>query len=206
MYFSRLRNWNFLKCLSALVTIELMNQNTSHVQLSPLAFEDHAFVQKVFRAAMPLYEPLSPGMLQANIDNISLLTRQGLHFNTTGLEAWLISTTTEPIGFAGIGAINPRRAYMAALYFLPDFQQRGYGSLALQWLEGHYHSLGYSEILLLVHSRADWAQRFYQKAGYQVVAKEFASMVDYASTRIEHLIEPGLWLMAKTLFAPQKPQ
>ena len=116
-----------------------MNQHSLlPVQISPLGFEDHAFVQSVFRAAMPLYEPLNPGMLQANIDNLELLTRKGLHFNTTGLEAWLISTPAESIGFAGIGALNTDQAYMAALYFSPEFQHKGYGSRALQWLEKYY--------------------------------------------------------------------
>lgn len=161
-------------------------------------------MQSVFQAAMPLYEPLNPGMLQANIDNLTLLTSKGLHFNTTGLEAWLISTPAESIGFAGIGAINPEQAYMAALYFLPEFQHKGFGSRALQWLENYYCALGYTEMLLLVHSHADWAQSFYLKAGYRVVAQDYASIVAYGSERIHHLIEPGLWLMAKKLLRQNK--
>ncbi|HEY9841032.1 MAG TPA: GNAT family N-acetyltransferase, partial [Candidatus Obscuribacterales bacterium] len=160
---------------------------------------DNAFIRSLFAAALPLYSELMPESFAANLENMDILTEKGLDFNATGLDGWIIETEAGPVGFAGIGPLNPRQAYMAALYFLPTQRRRGFGSQALGRLEAHYQNQGFGEILLLVHQRADWARNFYTREGYRLLAEDAMAMLAHAGERLLHLIEPDLVLMGKDL-------
>jgi ribosomal protein S18 acetylase RimI-like enzyme len=95
--------------------------------------------------------------------------------------------------------LSPRQAYLSAFYFLPEYQRQGYGKKALQQLESTYQNLGFQEMLLLVHQNAPWARSFYQNMGYKTLAEHKTSIVRYAGAGIEHLLEPGLFLMGRML-------
>ena len=162
-------------------------------------FEDNAFIASVFEAVQPQYQQIMPASIQANIDNLKILTQKGLDFSATGLSATIVSLQGEPVGFAALGPLSPRMAYMSALYFLPSAQRQGLGAFVLAELEQNYKHKGFQEIVLLVHSQADWARAFYQQQGYRLVASEAAAIIRYAGSGLTHLIEPGLILLAKKL-------
>ena len=169
------------------------------LSLRPTVVSDNAFIRSLFAAALPLYSELMPESFAANLENMDILTEKGLDFNATGLDGWIIEAEGIPVGFAGLGPLNPRQAYMAALYFLPAQQRRGFGSQALGRLEAHYLTQGFDEILLLVHQQADWARNFYTREGYRLLAQDPSVMLAHAGERLLHLIEPDLVLMGKDL-------
>ena len=177
----------------------------------PANLADNEFIKSVFAAALPLYQELMPGSFEANLLNIDILTEKGLDFNATGLDGWILMSNLgltekaavqrpgQALGFAGIGPLNPQQVYMAALYLLPEYQQQGYGSIALKQLEADYRAQNFSEMLLLVHGKADWALHFYTRAGYRRISDRDAEMVAYGGERFLYLYEPGLILMGKEL-------
>lgn len=169
------------------------------LQLRPLQFSDNAFVSQVFASVLPLYRDLMPGVFEANLENMQILSQKGLDFQATGLLGELISVGPEPVGFLAVGPLNARQAYMAALHFLAEHQRKGYGSRALQQLEPYYRSKGFQEMLLLAHHQADWAVKFYQRNAYQIVAEQELSILTYGGEGLKHLWQPGLILMAKKL-------
>ncbi len=176
------------------------------LSLRPAQLNDNAFIRELFTAALPLYQHLMPGSFEANIQNMDILTDKGLSFNATGLEGWIFENaqfSNQPVkttvGFAGIGALNPKQAYMAALYFLPGQQRQGFGSTALKLLESDYLKQGFEHMLLLVHHQADWARNFYLRHHYQTISAKRAEIIRYGGEAFSHLYEPGLELMAKTL-------
>lgn len=174
------------------------------ITLRSTILSDNPFIKEVFEQSVPLYAPLSPGMLEANVENIEILIAKNLTFDATGLDGWVLidQESGQQVGFGAIGGLNQLQAYMAGFYFLPQYQRKGFGRQALKRLEAHYRRKGYLEMLLLVHQGADWAQAFYLSQGYRIVAREFNQMIAYGGERLMHLIEPALWLMAKNLEAP----
>lgn len=167
--------------------------------LTQARFTDFAFIEKVFGAMIPQYTAIMPGSFEANLENLHRLQAKGFDFTATGLTGYLIETQSEPIGFTAVGPLSPRLAYLSAFYFLPEHQRKGYGKKALRQLEKTYQNLGFQEMVLLVHQQAHWASNFYKKMGYKTLAEHRSSIVQYAGAGIEHLLEPGLFLMGRTL-------
>lgn len=176
----------------------------SECRLRPAVLADNAFIRRVFAASLPRYQPLMPGSFEANLANIDILTARGLDFNATGLDGWIV-VGEKDAGLAGVGLLNPRQAYLAALYLLPEYQRQGLGGAALDLLENHYARRGCSEMLMLVHARADWAQAFYAGRGYRIVGTRDTEIVAYAGEHMIHLYEPELWLLARPLAAAPDP-
>lgn len=173
------------------------------LSLRPAHLQDNAFIRELFAAALPLYQNLMPGSLEANLENMDILTEKGLAFNATGLDGWIfehgLNSHNQPVGFAGIGPLNPDQAYMASLYFLPAQQRQGFGQQALNLLEFYYAGLGFKTMLLLVHHQAHWALNFYTRNGYLPISDQLPEIIAYGGEQLRHLHEPGLELMAKTL-------
>lgn len=184
--------------------IESMTENT--FALRPIRFQDHEFVKSVFAAVLPLYDALLPGIFEGNIHNMDILTEKGLDFNSTGLDGFILEAGFDavlaPVGFAAVGLLKPQLAYLAALHFLPTAQRRGLGTQAMEMLEAKYRAQGIQEMVMLVHAQADWAQNFYLKRGYRLIARHPKSMVRYGGPILESLLEPGLELYGKRLSAP----
>lgn len=169
------------------------------LSLTLAGFTDFAFIKKVFTAMIPQYSQIMPGSFEANLENLNRLQAKGIDFTATGLTGYLIETQREPVGFVAVGPLSPRLAYLSAFYFLPEHQRKGYGAKALRQIENTYQNLGFQEMVLLVHQQAHWASGFYKKMGYKTLAKHRLSIVQYAGVGIEHLLEPGLFLMGKKL-------
>lgn len=174
-------------------------QDTRPIYLTPATFGDFAFIEKVFAAMIPQYAPIMPGSFEANLENLRRLQEKNLDFTATGLAGYVVETDTTALGFIAVGPLSPRLAYLSAFYFLPEHQGLGYGQKVLRQIENTYHRLGYQEMLLLVHQKAPWASNFYRKMGYKTLAENKTSIVQYAGAGIEHLLEPGLFLMGRTL-------
>lgn len=172
-------------------------QNPSPLTLNLARFSDYAFIQEVFAAMIPQYSVIMPGSFEANLENLHRLQAKGLDFTATGLTGYLVKTHHTPIGFVAVGPLSPRLAYLSAFYFLPKHQRKGYGQDALRQLENTYQRLGFQEMVLLVHQHAHWASGFYKEMGYKTLADSKNSIVQYAGAAIEHLLEPGLFLMGK---------
>ncbi len=173
--------------------------NNHTLYLTPATFADYAFINEVFEATLPLYKDVMPGSFEANLENLKRLEERGLDFSATGLKGYLLETDTARIGFAAVGPLSPRLAYLSSMYILPAYQRQGYGLETMKQLEAYYKSLAFQELCLLVHTKAPWARDFYKKAGYRVQADQPHSIVTYAGESIRHLIEPGLMLMSKSL-------
>lgn len=169
------------------------------IYLTPATFGDFAFIEKVFAAMIPQYAPIMPGSFEANLENLRRLQEKNLDFQATGLTGYVVETDTTALGFIAVGPLSPRQAYLSAFYFLPEYQRQGCGKKALKQLENTYQNLGFQEMLLLVHQKAAWARNFYQNMGYKTLAEHKVSIVQYAGAGIEHLLEPGLFLMGRTL-------
>lgn len=170
------------------------------LSLRTARLDDNAFIRSLFVAALPLYEALLPRSFPGNLTTLDILTAKGLDFSATGLDGWIAENPEGlPVGFAGVGPLNPDQAYMAALYLKPGHKRRGYGSEILARLEAHYEQAGFKELLLLVHARAPWALKFYQSQGYDTIATSKDAMIAYGGQRLEHLIEAELLLLGKPL-------
>lgn len=167
--------------------------------LTPARFEDHATIYAIFEAMLPQYQRIMPGSFEANLENLRRIQAKGMDFSATGLTGYMIQTPKATVGFAAVGPLNARQAYLSAFYLLPIYQRQGLGAQALQDVERHYARLQFQEILLLVHREATWARTFYQKMGYKTLAEHTLAIVQYAGQGIAHLIEPGLILMGRSL-------
>lgn len=169
------------------------------LHLKNASLEDNAFFEKVFLSVAPLYAKISPGSMQANAENMRILSRKGLDFQATGLSGYVIYQGQTALGIAGIGPLSPQKAYMAALHLLPEQRGQGYGSQALALLESHYYRLKFQEMLLLAHLQAHWAVHFYAKQDYIKISDQLPQIVTYGGEALRHLYEPGMVLMAKKL-------
>lgn len=170
------------------------------IQLRPATFADNALIRQVFTAVLPLYQDLMPGTFEANLANIDILTARGLDFQATGLTGFVVVHRHVDCGFCGVAPLNARQAYLGAMHFLPAFQRQGLGTQAMAALEQHYARLGFQEMLMLVHARADWAQAFYRRLGYREIAADARAIGAYAGPALEPMLEAELVLWAKALF------
>lgn len=169
------------------------------IQLRPVVFADNVLIRQVFAAVLPLYQELMPGTFEANLANLDILSARGLDFNATGLTGFVVVHKGQDCGFCGVGPLNARQAYLGALHLLPAYQRQGVGSLALTALERHYARLGFQEMLMLVHARADWAQAFYRRLAYREIAHAPHAILAYAGPALEPMLQAELVLWAKVL-------
>lgn len=168
------------------------------VELRPGTPADTLFMCSVFRAALPLYQDLMPGILEANIANLETLESMGLSFAATGLEAHIFEHQGQAFGFSGTGILNPEQAYLATFYLLPEHQRHGLGTQALKLLCQLYAAQGFRTLLLQAHQRAPWAINFYLRNGFTEQARGPAAIAAALPT-IAHLVETETLLLQRTL-------
>ena len=163
------------------------------IELVPATHEDRFFIARVTRAAIPLFEPIQPGVfgpLAVRIENDGLFKEY---------ESYIIRYGSVPAGFLGLAALTPEITYMVALFFLPEFRGKGLGTKVLQTLEKSLPDKGVRELILLVHHQADWAVGFYRKNGYSVLAETEEAMAAYAGGEMKKWLMPQFILMGKRL-------
>lgn len=175
------------------------------IELRPGTRADTPFICRVFRAALPLYETLMPGILEANIANLETLESLGLSFAATGLEPHIFEHQGEAFGFSGVGILNPQQAYLATFYLLPEHQRQGWGSQALRLLCQLYAAQGFSEMLLQAHQQAPWAIDFYVRNGFSEQARGPEAIAEILPT-LTHLIERETVLLTRPLSAAPSPR
>ncbi len=74
----------------------------------------------------------------------------------------------------GVGAVyvedRPESAFIESLEVLPDYQGRGAGSFAVQWVVRRSASAG-RPVTLQVHKVNSEAQRLYSKLGFEIIGE-----------------------------------
>jgi ribosomal protein S18 acetylase RimI-like enzyme len=168
------------------------------IELRPGTQADTAFICRVFRAALPLYQNLMPGILEANIANLETMDTLGLSFAATGLEPHIFEHRGQAFGFSGVGILNPQQAYLATFYLLPEHQRKGWGGQALRILCQLYAAQGFSEMLLQAHQQAPWALNFYIGQGFSEQARGPEAIAKRLPT-LRHLIEKETVLLTRPL-------
>jgi GNAT superfamily N-acetyltransferase len=64
---------------------------------------------------------------------------------------------------------NNQTVWISSFYVLPEYQKKGTGRLLLEAIEGWGKNKGAKAIVLETHQKADWAIKFYQKNGYEII-------------------------------------
>lgn len=174
-------------------TVYNLEMNNDMIELVPATHEDRFFIARVTRAAMPLFEPIQPGVfepLAARIESDGLFKEYN---------SYVIRHSGDDVGFLGLAALTADITYMVALFFLPEFRGRGFGTEVLQTLEKNLSDRGVGELILLVHRLASWAIGFYQKNGYMVLAETEEAIAAYADGEMKKWLMPKFILMGKRL-------
>ena len=86
-------------------------------------------------------------------------------------EDYIILDGMTPIGWIGINGLqsNYKSAYIKIVAILPEYQNRGYGTKAIQELMFDLKLKGFEKILLYTDKENLKAQACYQRCGFQVV-------------------------------------
>lgn len=93
------------------------------------------------------------------------------------------------VGFLGIKILNDQVVYLKALYLDPQYIGKKIGSSVMDQLIRRYQSLGYREMVLLVHKDAFWAIKFYEFKGFTGISCENGFICQYKNGLLKnHLI------------------
>lgn len=85
-------------------------------------------------------------------------------------EYWIIEVDGIFVGISGIYsfAIDPQSAWLGWFGILPEFQRRGFGSLAIQMFESEARKRGFKYVRLYTgRNHNDIAKSFYKHNGYK---------------------------------------
>ena len=94
-------------------------------------------------------------------------------------EEMLIYVYKEGDSVAGTIALNQItkiKGELLMIFVHPDHQRKGIGSALVNYAEEVAKEMGYKELTLSTMEQADWAVKFYEKLGYNIVRKEDREM------------------------------
>jgi ribosomal protein S18 acetylase RimI-like enzyme len=161
--------------------------------LSPTTPDDQSFMAEVLKSVIPQYDPIMPGAFQkwaAQMESGPL---------PDCIKTSLIIKKNEKLGFLGTVQITKDVEYLMMLYFLPQYQHKGYGQTVLHLLINKLKHRHVSNLILLVNQQADWAVNFYRKENFQVISQNQEEIENYCEAKMKPFYVPSTMLMGKTI-------
>lgn len=165
------------------------------VGFSKATIADIDYIAEVLESVSPMYEKLLPGVFEQRIKKYRAFKKLPVNY-----EIWLIIHQSEPIGFMGIESLTAQVVYMAAFYLHSEYHSLRLGSRTIEKLSSNLRQDGYSELILFAHQSADWAIKFYQKNGFEIVSKDNQEISRYRKGILAGYFLPHPVLMRKNLF------
>ncbi|MBE5965395.1 MAG: GNAT family N-acetyltransferase [Lachnospiraceae bacterium] len=153
-----------------------------HIQITNAVQRDIAFIAKVCREMKELYDPIMEGASE----------RQAKRYEEGGLPGnynmRIISFESSYIGFEASKKLNEDVIYLVGFYLLKEYQRKGLGKETLNILKNEAKSEKIKRIILLVHSKANWAIDFYVKNGFRIVGRSQGEVVAFQHEMNEYYI------------------
>lgn len=112
-------------------------------------------------------------------------------------ELYIISVNGRDIGFLGQIIIDENSTYIVALYILSGYQKRGYGRKIINEIIVRNKT---KRIMLLVHENAEWAIKFYDRIGFEIVGKSKDDMINYEKKFNKYYIAHTIMMAKEIIF------
>jgi len=136
------------------------------INLRPAKDKDRSILSDICISVAPLYEAFMPHAFK---NQAKRFMERGL---SSSYDTFIIENNNVAIGFIGTKKLNEHTLYLVACYIHSDFQNKGFGSLVMEYLISYLKELHTKEIVLLVHKKAVWAQQFYLKNEFVMVSDD----------------------------------
>jgi len=134
------------------------------VKLRKSTSTDNVLVSNIIKSNSALYDSIMPGAF----------IRYSKKLLTTGMPkdyvVEVISLNDIDVGFIGTKRLEKDIIYLVAIYLDQQYIGKKIGSKVINLLIEKYCSSRISEILLMVHTKADWAKKFYKHNGFINIA------------------------------------
>jgi len=150
------------------------------ITLRPAKDKDKSILSDTCISVAPLYEAFMPHAFKNQAERFM---ERGL---SSSYDTFIIENDKRAIGFVGTKVLSEQTLYLVACYIHSDFQNKGLGSLVIEYLISSLKELHIKEIVLLVHKKAVWAQQFYLKNGFMVVSDERDQIISYDNGIMEN--------------------
>lgn len=131
------------------------------ITLRKAELEDQAFIGKVCLGTHKLYAPFMGDAFIKQAHKYEDALPSGYHI-------YIIEENEKQIGFVGYKRKTEKVMYIVAFYLLDIYYGQGYGTQTMNYLVHEFQQEGIEEILLEVHKKAKWAQKFYDKQGFKI--------------------------------------
>lgn len=135
------------------------------IKLRKAEIKDQAFIGKVCLGTHKLYAPFMGDAFIKQAHKYEDALPSGYHID-------IIEEDERQLGFVGYRRKTEKIMYIVAFYLLDTYYGQGYGTQTMNYLVDEFQKEGMEEILLEVHKKANWAQKFYAKQGFKVAYGE----------------------------------
>ncbi|MBI9012507.1 MAG: GNAT family N-acetyltransferase [Clostridiales bacterium] len=136
------------------------------ISLRPATNKDRYILSDTCISIAPLYDKFMPNAFNKQAERF---LKQGL---SQSYDTFIIENDKEAIGFIGTKKLNEQIVYLVACYMHSEYQNKGFGSLVMDNLRNVLNESDMKEIVLLVHKKAIWAQKFYLKNRFVTVSDD----------------------------------
>ncbi len=144
------------------------------IKLRPANNEDRSILSDTCISVAPLYNEFMQNAFNKQAEKF---LKHGI---SKSYDTFIIENDRDAIGFVGTKKMNEHTIYLVACYIQSEFQNKGLGSLVIDYLLNVLEELHMSEIVLLVHKKAVWAQQFYTKNGFLPVSDDKDQILLYS--------------------------
>ncbi len=159
------------------------------IKMSHATESDIDFISQVCLDASYIYNSIMPGAFE----------KQAKKYRENGLptqyDIWILYRNDCKIGFCAGKALNQTTFYIVGLYIHSKYQRRGFGKSALDQIQ---KSSEKENLYLLVHQKAEWAIRFYERYGFEIAGSTKAEVLAVEALMAEYYIS-DTFLMTKKI-------
>ncbi|WP_054740185.1 GNAT family N-acetyltransferase [Cellulosilyticum ruminicola] len=131
------------------------------IRLRKAELEDQEFIGKVCLGTHKLYAPFMGDAFIKQAHKYEDALPSGYHID-------IIEDNEKQLGFVGYKRKTEKVMYITAFYLLDIYYGQGYGTKTMNYLVDEFQKNGMKEVLLEVHKKANWAQKFYAKQGFKI--------------------------------------
>ncbi|MFX0101526.1 MAG: GNAT family N-acetyltransferase [Candidatus Hodarchaeota archaeon] len=103
--------------------------------------------------------------------------------------------------YVGMGSFQDlgKFAYVGYFYVKPEFQRQNYGRSIMNFLEMRAMSKNINDLMLFANNKADWAIKFYEKLGFEIISKDKEEILSIEKGVFKPFYEEDAYLMKKVL-------
>lgn len=159
------------------------------LEIKPASLNDCYILSDICLKTDPIYKDILPNAFK----------KQAKKFEEYGLpnnyDIFLINDQNNTIGFIGLKNLSKDIAYLVAIYIYPEYQHNGYGKNSLNLIINQLKRDNIKKLLLLVHSKAEWAINFYLNYGFTAVYDKLDDIENYCDCILKGYALPSTVLM-----------